>query len=1523
MLEKYKIEKDPIYENSDRKIYKGTDSDNRQYIFKSINLESEYTQKLFHNELKLLDDSDLHNFLPGIEVIINKEIPYLVYPRPKTVSLVAYNNTDFNSINTLFIRLLNSVKSLHDKGYIHGNLNPGSIYYESEKVKIYNTGFYIKIDDKSRAYLSSSTIYCSDERKLNKQLTYASDIYSLGQILIFLYTGAQPNISASREKNIINLLMNRFNLKFSDCKLIFNILIKLTDNKSENRYQNIEEVKKSIISIIKSTRNKNDYVIQSGQRFRVTEKLIGRTIELNRIMRLFTENGKVHVISVKGGLGVGKTKLIDEAIKKISEEPVTNLVLDLQKLPNINILSCLHTLLQDIISIFKVDIRFYEDSLGLLLPFAAKGRDSAFINTVLENSKAIINSLLKDTALSNFIPVLNIKNLGILNLSDRLALLEILSSMPLDRGLVFVEDNLRESWSPYETIYLNDFTHEEVKSYLTSSIDLNSESLHKITSLCHTKTFGNPYYLKEFLQSLYSESILTFNYVSNTYNVDLSQINNVKITANVAKIVIRRIQDLKVEVLEFLKVIYCLGETFYLKELFSLYNNNNDILKIIKLLIQNEIIYLKDGTISEFYWNQIEESCIKTCFSFTHNSVYQFVSTLFTQAEEEMVHFDIVNRWFEGSDLSMRDISRADNMFKSWFLVKDPSLSKYYTETLYGSAVRKSNERDWERSFDYLKVILKFYKDEMWSSDYGFIKDFFNLLIKCSYHIQQFNVIYTYKETICRNIKSIEDCETIYNYLTLSLIAENRKEEAWNVSLEYLNLLGFSINRSSLYHSVMIVFKSIKFKTYKKYLLTKNYSDKTNANLILSFISNIFSYLTIMYKPQYIESLSLCSLSLVKKYGITSCVPELIIFWGLLYSRKVKKYKDLRSFYKFSNKLHGMVSGDDTPQYLYLKGILSPLIKSNTESIRILSSSYTLAFQNSDYLWASISVVRLRWMLFINSFPLKSLINNINTDIERFKLLNYKEPVYKLESLLIMCNLLSGSSKQQDIGELRQGIDIHKFIIQVKLALILNQSNFSSTARELYLMRKFSLSPIIEFLCRYYYVLSLLFKDSLFQKDKNDIDRNLKILSKIVNEGSKNLKTKYLFLKGYLMVKLKNKYSGFWLIEEAIEKSREEQIYCDIGIFCEKAYQLNRLRNSSRSINFLIFESHLAYKRWGAGLKCRQLEKSYPEVFYLQKCNSSIDNLYSSENITSAANSYKVYKELLSQMLKANNSSKIVCILQKDQELVVDSILKIGNFTKLDSYPAALYNDIPQSIVNYVHQSKQPINLLLDHNFTDYDSDPYIKKSELSSIKAGPICYENTYLGIYYIENKNRVANPNKSGLLNSLLCTLASYIQNHVINNDLYRENKLLLRTVNQQKMILDRENYNVGSKVTSKHNFIARINYEILHYNRYKNLFSIGVISVKSSKVIYHNLSEVLIKIFCNHTRNIDLLSKVDESQFLILLPKTNFKGCNILLQKLKVKALESFQDIKISFQSLEYSYGLDSEDIINKLLSMQGAY
>lgn len=1523
MIEKYKIEKQPIYENSDRKIYKGTDFDNRQYIFKSINLDSEYTQKLFHNELKLLDDTNLHTFLPGIEVIIDEEIPYLVYPRPKTASLVAHNSSDFNSINTLFIRLLNSIKSLHEKGYIHGNLNPGSIYYESEKVKIYNPGVYVKIDERSRSYLPSSTIYCSKERQLNKKLSYATDVYSLGQILIFLYTGAQPNLSTASEKSIINILMNKFNLKFNNCNLIYKILVKLTDNDPENRFQSIDEVKNSIISIIKSTRDKNDYVIQSGQKFKVTDKLIGRTIELNRVMRLFTEKGKVQIISVKGGLGVGKTKLIDEAIKLINEEPVTNLVLDLEKLPDITILSCLHSLLQDLISIFKVDIKLYEDSLGQLLPFSTNGRDNTFIATVLENSKTVISSLLKDSALSNFIPVLNIKNLGILNLNDRLALLEILASMPLERGVVFIEDSFKESWSPYDTIYLNDFSQEEVKSFLINSIDLDSDNLQKITSLCHTKTSGNPFYLKEFLQSLYSEGILTFNYISNTYNVDLSQINSVKITANVAKLVIRRVQNLKIEVLEFLKVIYCLGEVFYLKDLFLLYNNNSDILKIVKLLIQNEIIYLKDGTISEFYWNQIEDTCIKTCFSFTHYSIYQYLSSLFIESEEEEIHFDIVRRWFRGYDASISDISRADNMYKSWTLVEDEQLSKYYIETLYSSAVRKSNELDWERAFEYLQVIIKFYTVDMWESEYNFTLDFFNLLIKCSYQIQQFNVIYTNKDIICSNIKSIKDCETFYTYIVLSLIADNRKEEAWNISIEYLKLLGFSLNKSNIYHSTMIVLKSAKFKTYKKNLLSQNYSNKTNANLILSFISKIFSFLTIMYKPEFIESLSLYSLSLVKKYGITSSVPELIIFWGLLYSRKVKKYKDLRSFYKFSNKLHGMITGEETPQYLYLKGILSPLIKSNTESIRILSASYTLAFQRNDFLWASISVVGLRWMLFMNSFPLKSLINNVNTDIERFKIHNYKEPVYKLESLLIMCNLLTGNSKQQDIGELRHGIDIHKFIIQVKLSLILNQSNFFDSAKDLYCMRKFSLSPIIEFLCRYYYVLSLLFKDGITNKEKREIDKNLKILSKIVKEGSKNLKIKYLFLKGYLLVKLKNKYSGFWLIEDAIEKSREEQIYCDIGIFCEKAYQLNRLRNSSRSINFLIYESHLAYKRWGASYKCRQLEKSYPEVFYLQKCNSSVDNLYSSENITSAANSYKVYKELLSQMLKTYNSSKVVCILQKDQELVVDSLLKKGNFTKLDSYPAALYNDIPQSIINYVHQSKQSINLLFDHNFTEYDNDPYIKKSKLSSIKAGPICYENTYLGIYYIENKNRIINDNKSAILNTLLCTLASYIQNHVINNDLYKENKLLLRTVNQQKMVLDRENYNIGSKVTSKHNFIARINYEILHYNRYKNLFSIGVIYVKSTKVIYNNLSEVLIKLFCKHTRNIDLLSIVDDSQFLILLPKTNFKGCNILLQKLKLKAMESFKDITISFQSLEYSYGLDSEDIINQLLSIQAAY
>ncbi|MZK49043.1 serine/threonine-protein kinase [Clostridium beijerinckii] len=143
-------------------------------------------------------------------------------------------------------QLINAIQIAHENNIIHRDINPKNIMLTYDKqVKLIDFGIS-KIKDmvnNDTVYQFATNRYASPEVHLHSEnATEQSDIYSLGAVFYYIFTGEEPPIANEFEERIINVSGIDVELKQIICKMI--------KYSPSERYKNIFEVKKALLLIL-------------------------------------------------------------------------------------------------------------------------------------------------------------------------------------------------------------------------------------------------------------------------------------------------------------------------------------------------------------------------------------------------------------------------------------------------------------------------------------------------------------------------------------------------------------------------------------------------------------------------------------------------------------------------------------------------------------------------------------------------------------------------------------------------------------------------------------------------------------------------------------------------------------------------------------------------------------------------------------------------------------------------------------------------------------------------------------------------------------------------------------------------------------------------------------------------------------------------------------------------------------------------------------------------------------------------
>ncbi len=412
---------------------------------------------------------------------------------------------------------------------------------------------------------------------------------------------------------------------------------------------------------------------------RLVEEKINKTIaarnhEMEAIKKKFDRvlEGGSGVVAIGGKPGIGKTFLVNQAVKDLANCDVTYvygkfrqhdekpfiaisevieqmvkhlLTLPFEQLENTK--KALITVLGSDIEILTSIVPYVGKLLGHhkminindyeKLKYRAKKALYQFLATV---SQALFPMILfiddlqwADTPSLEVIELL-CKDHELLNL-----LLIIAYRDHEEKSIEKVTDltNIPQIKDNYMSIQLQELMVLDIKVYLQFIFGVNAENIDYLARMIYGLTLGNPFYIKEIIDIFIKEGIVVYLEQSKRWGVKFDSLNHLSLPNDIEQILTQKINQLSDEDKSSLELIACLdGKVEY--ETLKNIVNIDDVLLVNKLEILCQSAFLIKKT-DEYQGQQT------ISYGFVHDILLEFIYNDINPAKKAGMHYKIAKKW--------------------------------------------------------------------------------------------------------------------------------------------------------------------------------------------------------------------------------------------------------------------------------------------------------------------------------------------------------------------------------------------------------------------------------------------------------------------------------------------------------------------------------------------------------------------------------------------------------------------------------------------------------------------------------------------------------------------------------------------------------------------------------------------------------------------------------------------------------------------------------------------------------------
>ena len=489
------------------------------------------------------------------------------------------------------IKTTESLAAIHAANIIHKDINPSNIIYNPEtgQLKIIDFGISTRLSRENQTVrnphqLEGTLAYIAPEQtgRMNRGIDYRSDFYSLGITFYKLLTNQVPfettdpielvHCHIAQQPRSPQKIIPFIPLTISQ------VVMKLLAKTPEERYQSTWGLKADLENCLEQLQTLGQISQFSlatqdiCDRFHIPEKLYGREKEVSQLLTAFdrVSQGTTEMMLVSGYSGIGKSALVNEVHKPIIRQRsyfISGKFDQLKRdIPYAAIGQAFQDLMYQLLAESEIALKIWRQEL-----LEALDPNAQLIIDLIPEVEQIIGKQppveqLGATETQNrfnlffqrFISIFTKKEHPLVIFLDdlqwadlpSLKLIELLITDPDSQYLLMLgayRDNevspthplmqtleqIKKAGATVNNIVLQPLGINDINQLIADTLNCSTEESKPLVELVTSKTQGNPFFLTQLLQSLYTENLLSFNYNRGRWQWNIEEIQAVEITDNV------------------------------------------------------------------------------------------------------------------------------------------------------------------------------------------------------------------------------------------------------------------------------------------------------------------------------------------------------------------------------------------------------------------------------------------------------------------------------------------------------------------------------------------------------------------------------------------------------------------------------------------------------------------------------------------------------------------------------------------------------------------------------------------------------------------------------------------------------------------------------------------------------------------------------------------------------------------------------------------------------------------------------